>query len=171
MKLQVLSTQDYYPFGMILPGRSANPDGYRFGFNGQEKDDEVTGVTGSHLAFEYRIYDSRIGRFLSVDPLMKSFPMLTPYQYASNTPIYAIDIEGLEAHPSEAMTQSSNGNKVKPEITDEGGIFHDAITTVTHVHGQTDINLEVDWESEGMSMWQVGGHIYFKGIRRKVFPI
>lgn len=34
---------------------------------------------------------------LSVDPLTKSYPMLTPYQFASNTPIMAIDLDGLEA--------------------------------------------------------------------------
>ncbi len=34
---------------------------------------------------------------LSVDPLTKSYPMLTPYQFASNTPITAIDLDGLEA--------------------------------------------------------------------------
>ena len=37
-----------------------------------------------------------MGRFLSVDPLTKDYPMLTPYQYASNNPIYNIDIDGLE---------------------------------------------------------------------------
>ncbi|MBW3469829.1 hypothetical protein EGN73_18695 [Arthrospiribacter ruber] len=34
---------------------------------------------------------------MSVDPLTGSYPMLTPYQYASNTPIQAIDLDGLEA--------------------------------------------------------------------------
>jgi hypothetical protein len=32
-----------------------------------------------------------------VDPLTKSYPELTPYQFASNTPIQAIDLDGLEA--------------------------------------------------------------------------
>jgi hypothetical protein len=44
-----------------------------------------------------RIYDPRVGRFLSVDPIGKDYPMLTPYQFASNTPIKAIDLDGLEA--------------------------------------------------------------------------
>ncbi|GEP89288.1 hypothetical protein CTE07_09330 [Chitinophaga terrae (ex Kim and Jung 2007)] len=43
-----------------------------------------------------RAYDPRIGKFLSVDPLMKSYPELTPYQYANNTPIQAIDLDGEE---------------------------------------------------------------------------
>ena len=44
-----------------------------------------------------RVYDPRIGKFLSVDPLFKDFPTLTPYQYASNTPASSIDIDGLES--------------------------------------------------------------------------
>ena len=43
-----------------------------------------------------RIYDPRLGRFLSVDPLTKEYSMLTPYQFASNRPIDGIDLDGLE---------------------------------------------------------------------------
>ncbi len=43
-----------------------------------------------------RIYDPRVGRFLSTDPLAKSYPELTPYQFASNRPIDGIDMDGLE---------------------------------------------------------------------------
>jgi len=41
--------------------------------------------------------NAKSSRFLSVDPLTSSFAMLTPYQFASNTPIAAIDLDGLEA--------------------------------------------------------------------------
>ena len=43
-----------------------------------------------------RIYDPRVGRFLSMDPLTKSYPMLSTYQFASNTPIRAVDLDGKE---------------------------------------------------------------------------
>lgn len=33
---------------------------YRFGFNGQEKDDETSG-NGNSIDFEARIYDDRMG--------------------------------------------------------------------------------------------------------------
>ncbi|MEM9300443.1 MAG: RHS repeat-associated core domain-containing protein, partial [Bacteroidota bacterium] len=46
--------------------------------------------------YGFRIYNPALGRFLSVDPLTKGYPMLTPYQYASNTHIYAVDLDGLE---------------------------------------------------------------------------
>lgn len=35
---------------------------------------------------------------LSVDPLTKSYPWYTPYQFAGNTPIQAIDLDGLEEY-------------------------------------------------------------------------
>ena len=70
--------------------------GYRYGFNGKENDNEVKGE-GAQYDYGFRIYDPRTGRFLSTDPLKKNYPMLTPYQFASNTPIAAIDLDGLEA--------------------------------------------------------------------------
>ncbi len=39
-----------------------------------------------------------VGRFLSVDPLKDSYPWYTPYQFAGNTPIQAIDLDGLEEY-------------------------------------------------------------------------
>jgi RHS repeat-associated protein len=79
-----------------MPGRSYSSTAYKYGFNGKEKDDEVSG-TGNQYDYGFRIYNPRIAKFLSVDPLTKSYPMLTPYQFASNTPIMAIDLDGLEA--------------------------------------------------------------------------
>lgn len=65
---------------------------YRFTFNGMEDEKET-----QTQDYGMRIYDGRLGRFLSVDPLAKSYPTLTPYKFASNTPISAIDLDGLEA--------------------------------------------------------------------------
>jgi RHS repeat-associated protein len=68
--------------------------GYGFGFNGKENLNEVTGSTGTHLDFGARVYDSRIGRFLSVDNFAGKFPFQSPFLFASNTPIMAIDNNG-----------------------------------------------------------------------------
>lgn len=51
----------------------------------------------THYDYGFRIYNPSIGKFLSVDPLTKSYPELTPYQFASNSPIANIDLDGLEA--------------------------------------------------------------------------
>jgi RHS repeat-associated protein len=93
----VLSASDYYPFGMQMPGRIFNSGNYRYGFNGKENDNEVKG-DGNQQDYGMRIYDPRLGRFLSVDPLTKDYPWYTPYQFAGNKPIWAIDLDGLEEH-------------------------------------------------------------------------
>lgn len=80
-----------------MPGRTYNASSSTFGFNGKLKDNEVYGSDGTSYDYGFRIYNPRIARFLSVDPLTKSYPELTPYQFASNTPIAAIDLDGLEA--------------------------------------------------------------------------
>ena len=56
--------------------------GYRFGFNGKEQDSEVAG-NGNSYDYGFRIYNPRIGKFLSVDPLTSSYPWYTPYQFAA----------------------------------------------------------------------------------------
>ena len=65
-----------------LHPRSAN-GGYRYFFNGQESDGEVYGQGGLH-AFEYRMHDTRIGRFWNVDPLAGKFPWNSVYAFAEN---------------------------------------------------------------------------------------
>ncbi len=65
--------------------------GYRYGFNGKEKDNEVV-----QYDYGFRIYDPRLVRFKSVDPLIKSYPWYSPYHFAGNNPIHNIDLDGLE---------------------------------------------------------------------------
>jgi hypothetical protein len=43
-----------------------------------------------------RMYDPRVNRFGSVDPIAQEYPELSSYQFASNTPIQATDLDGLE---------------------------------------------------------------------------
>lgn len=70
---------------------------YRYGFNGKEKDDEISG-NGNSYDYGFRIYNPRLGRFLSVDPLTSSYPWYAPYQFTGNKPIAAIDLDGLEEY-------------------------------------------------------------------------
>ncbi len=79
---------------MDIPGRQySSTNGYRYGFNGKEKDNK-DGVV--QYDYGFRIYDPRLVRFKSVDPLSGSYPYFTPYQFASNNPIANIDLDGLE---------------------------------------------------------------------------
>ena len=88
---------DYYPFGMAMPGRKYEAtSNYRYGFNGKENDNEVKGIEGGQQDYGMRIYDPRIGKFLSVDPIAIEFPWNSAYAFAENGPISNIDLDGLE---------------------------------------------------------------------------
>jgi RHS repeat-associated protein len=89
----VVSANNYYPYGMIMPGRNYNSSNYRYGFNGMEKDDEIKG-SGNSYDFGARLYDSRIGRWLTRDPLAHEFPDLSPYNAFGANPIYYVDPDG-----------------------------------------------------------------------------
>jgi RHS repeat-associated protein len=94
---QVKTYADYYPFGLEMEGRTASSLNYRYGFNGKEKDASGEfSASQTHYDYGFRIYNPVWGKFLSVDPLTASYSMLTPYQFASNTPIQGVDLDGLE---------------------------------------------------------------------------
>jgi RHS repeat-associated protein len=82
---------------MLIQERTytATVEGYRFGFNGMEKVDEVSG-SGNAYDFGARIYDSRLGRWMSVDPLYNHPKNIShsPYNFAINSPIMIIDKDG-----------------------------------------------------------------------------
>jgi len=46
--------------------------------------------------YGFRIYNPAIVRFLSVDPLSNNYAYWSPYAFAGNTPIQALDLDGLE---------------------------------------------------------------------------
>jgi len=78
---------DYYPFGMPMPNRQMiGGELYRYAFQGQEKDPE----TGKE-AFQLRLWDGRIGRWLTTDPYGEFH---SPYMGMGNNPISVIDTNG-----------------------------------------------------------------------------
>jgi RHS repeat-associated protein len=79
---------------MGMPGRKFNNgDGYRYGFNGKEKDNEISGE-GNSYDYGERMYDPRLGKFLSIDKYTHKQPYYSPYIYAGNKPIWCIDKDG-----------------------------------------------------------------------------
>ncbi|QCK13777.1 LamG-like jellyroll fold domain-containing protein [Mangrovivirga cuniculi] len=86
-------------------------NGIQPGTNQPDMAGEVQELTNYDYGF--RIYNPSIAKFLSVDPLAPDFPFYTPYQFASNMPILAIDIDGLES--SENLNYNEGG-KSKAQI-------------------------------------------------------
>jgi RHS repeat-associated protein len=80
-----------------MPGRLYNSANYRYGFNGKENDNEIKG-TGNQQDYGMRIYDGRLGKFLSVDPLYKDFAWNSTYAFAENDVIRSIDLDGEEKY-------------------------------------------------------------------------
>ncbi|WAC02722.1 DUF1990 family protein [Lacinutrix neustonica] len=92
----VESYNNYYAFGMLQPGRHKDSKSYRYGFQGQEKDDEIKGE-GNSINYKFRMHDPRVGRFFAVDPLASKYPHNSPYAFSENRVIDAVELEGLEA--------------------------------------------------------------------------
>jgi RHS repeat-associated protein len=87
-----------YAYGMEMPGRKWIHSDYRYGFNDKENDRETVSSGQGTQDYGMRIYNPALGRFLSLDPVAARNPMMTPYSFASNTPIQAIDLDGLETY-------------------------------------------------------------------------
>jgi len=87
--IDVVTFRDYYPFGSTIPGREhIVGDNYRYGYQGQynEKDEE-----SGWNAFELRMYDSKIGRWLTSDPANQ---FSSPYLGMGNDPVNYTDPRG-----------------------------------------------------------------------------
>jgi len=122
-----------------MPGRQYSAQSsYRYGFNGKENDNEIKGE-GNQQDYGMRIYDPRVGRFLSVDPLQKVFPNLTPYQFASNNPIEAVDLDGREFKVY-SLAMNENQGKSQLKLGDFRGVTNIPIqikATIDFTHTRT----------------------------------
>ena len=99
---------------MLLPGRHGSVDSYRYGFQGQEKDDEIKGE-GNSINYKFRMHDPRLGRFFAVDPLADQYPWNSTYAFSENRVIDGIDLEGLEYYNATARVGISRHYGVGPD--------------------------------------------------------
>jgi hypothetical protein len=90
----------YPPYGSALPGLqyAYNDEGdtskYRFGVNGKSTDNEISNL--GIQDYGERIYNVTLGKFLSINPLTKSYPHYTTHQFAGNKPKYSVYLDSLE---------------------------------------------------------------------------
>jgi RHS repeat-associated protein len=133
----------FYTYPYTVENCDNLADGYRLGFNGKEKDNEVYGE-GNLYNFGARIHDARIGRFLSVDPLYKKNAGSSTYSYAANNVISCMDKNGMDSFL--AITQPSPGSNVLwvttvIKVSDQG---KDA---VMYIHQDKDENITYgEWQ-------------------------
>ena len=111
---------------MIMSMRNwASGSSYRYGFKGKENDNVVKGP-GNQQDYGLRISDPRLGRFLSVDPLTKKYPELTPFQFSSNRPIDGIDLDGKEW--SQKTTIDTKTKTITTEFTIRVKVINNTLT-------------------------------------------
>ena len=95
---------DYYPFGQLMDGRSlVGSAGARYKFLTRERDSET-----GYDWLDARGYDSRIGKFLSVDPLEMKFKRWSPYAYSFDNPIRFFDPTGLAGDNPDEKAKKAN---------------------------------------------------------------
>jgi RHS repeat-associated protein len=134
--LEVRLYNDYYPYGMVIPPVNAGSNDYRYGYQGQyaEKDPET-----DWNAFELRMYDSRIARWLSVDP-KKQFH--SPYVAMGNNPVTGVDKDGGE---TKSTIINEKGKVVGGKLDGDFGIYMvDGLTRETF-----NVNMIDSYKSHG----------------------
>ncbi|MBV6483795.1 MAG: hypothetical protein KFKLKKLM_00250 [Flavobacteriales bacterium] len=165
----VLITYDYYAGGSIMPGRSFNSNAYRYGWNkGSEKDDEITGVVGSHYTTYFREFDTRLLRTWSIDPAL--IPWQSPYASMNNNPIAYNDpmgdkiIGNRKEKRAFKAREKANGTWKDSKKLYRDGLFknsekdlvlnqqsssttsiNNAVITATPGNHDRDVNKNVDW--------------------------
>ncbi len=90
----IISATDYYPFGMVMPGRTFGARDYRYGYQGMECDDEAVAGGDNEYTTEFRQYDPRVGRWMSVEPLAAKYPAYSVYSSNFNSPTNFVDKDG-----------------------------------------------------------------------------
>ena len=102
-KTNIVSTQDYYPFGLTFNEnvRTASTE-QRFKYNGKELQEE----TGWY-DYQLRQYDPELGVWHAIDPSADSYYSWSPYSYVFNNPIRLIDPDG--ADPYDAVRSAAKG--------------------------------------------------------------
>jgi RHS repeat-associated protein len=133
---------------MTMPGRKyqSGNGSYRYGFNGKENDNDVKG-TANQQDYGMRIYDPRVGRFLSSDPLTQKYPQLTAYQFASNNPIAGVDMDGLEFISSFKAYQSQkfyfeNLKFSTARHTSNSAVSNPPLPVIAPAHSEANVHIQ-----------------------------
>ena len=104
----------YLPFGEVFANQKASGSSFdaEFKFSGKPLDLET-----GYSYFGARYLDSKLGLWLSVDPMAGEYPSISPYAYCANNPIKYIDPDGQRFI-------DANGNRVRVRVKRDGTISY-----------------------------------------------
>jgi RHS repeat-associated protein len=137
---------------MGIPGRKfvQGVKKYRYGFNGQEKSDDV--IAGNYTA-EYWEYDSRIGRRWNIDPVVKQEQ--SPYMCFSGNPIWRTDPLG-----NADSTISTPGKGTQNIYVENGGGVKNIKTFSGGSHNLVGSKKTVSPETGTVKSFDLDGHTF-----------
>lgn len=141
---EIAAFNDYYPYGMLMEMRNgtlSGAEGYRYAFQGQEKDDGIKSVSNSYTT-ELRDYDNRLGRWLSQDPEYSKQPGKSPYKSYNNNPIFWIDNHGNTEYETIIINDERTGEKLMVEKAISNEIVAKRVEVSTM---GDDYSIEYDW--------------------------
>lgn len=122
-----------------MSGRSFSSNLYRYSYQGSEKDDEITGVTGAHITTYFRENDTRLLRWWSTD--VETNPSWSPYSSMQGNPIWFNDPFGDKIKSDRIDRKESKKQKKKVELA---GVRDNEKTLSTSLGEKTGLNLSFD---------------------------
>jgi hypothetical protein len=133
----VVTANDYYPFGMTMPGRDFTITGKksRHSINGQERSDELNDNLTTALYWEY---DSRIGRRWNVDPVRKEYE--SPFMCFGDNPIWMSDAKGNVYVPNNGETGPGKGTSTRDNPSVIGTAAHSALSRALEQRNSLEFN-------------------------------
>lgn len=124
----IVSAQDYdacltysalaEEVGYQLENRTYNSTEMRYDFTGKERDDET-----SYDYFGARYYDSRVGRWGQVEPLLDKYVNISPYCYSLLNPTNSYDPNGKDPRRDQMANSNEIINQLKGYVGQPLEIF------------------------------------------------
>jgi len=150
---EAMGADDYFPFGLIMPGRSnttANANDL-YKYTSHERDDEAVSDALDYMLA--RNYDPTLGRMNQIDPMAHVYSGISPYAYALNTPMNAIDPDGrlvifVNGFPLQGFIgrqywnnigNSFFADQIMKSFPKESPMYFDGSRAVTHAGGTREI--------------------------------
>ena len=158
-RVGIRTCSDYSPFGVELDGRTVS-GGYRYGFQNQEKDNELKSE-GNSVNYTYRMHDPRLGRFFRIDPLAPKYPHNSPYAFSENRVIDGIELEGLEVLPvnndkSSTYKSTPNPDGITTDLDFGNGIKFTGVEIIS-IGGMPHYDLRQELYYNSNSGWSMSG--------------
>jgi RHS repeat-associated protein len=157
---RVVVGSDFYPFGLAMDGTEITDEAYRYGYQGQFSEKDLT--TGWN-EFELRMYDARFGRWLSPDPYGQ---FASPYVGMGNNPIMSVDPTGglCCGGMKEAMAEAAKIGAANLQIQLFGKALSDVVVTAPR------IILQDGWKTWTTAGIEIARAAYFNNLKDLKFP-